>query len=93
MNKAELIEAVTDRSGRSKAQTEDIVNAVLKTISETLERGGNVRLLGLGTFSVVERSAREGRNPANGEILKIPAKKAVRFKAGKALAESVAKTS
>ncbi|MBK8815592.1 MAG: HU family DNA-binding protein [Methylococcaceae bacterium] len=93
MNKAELIEAVSLRSLRSKAQTEDIVNAMLLTISETLERGGNVRLVGFGTFSVVERSAREGRNPVNGQTIKIPARKAVRFKAGKALAESVAKTS
>jgi DNA-binding protein HU-beta len=93
MNKAQLIEAVTRRSQRSKAQTEDIVNAMLKTISETLEQGGSVRLVGFGTFSVGQRSAREGRNPANGEILKIPAKKAVRFKAGKALADSVAKKS
>jgi DNA-binding protein HU-beta len=93
MNKAELIEAVTDRSGRSKAQTEAIVNAMLLTITETLGQGGNVRLVGFGTFSVIQRSAREGRNPVNGEILKIPAKKAVRFKTGKALADSVSKKS
>lgn len=93
MNKAELIEAVTCRSGRSRAQTEDIVNAMLVTVSETLGQGGSIRLVGFGTFSVSQRIAREGRNPANGETIKIPARKAVRFKAGKALTELVAKKS
>lgn len=89
MNKAELIEAVTHRSGRSKAQTEDIVNAMIKIISEILEQGGNVRFAGFGTFRVTQRSVREGRNPTNGEVIKIPARKAVRFKVGKALAVKV----
>lgn len=93
MNKAELIEAIARRSHRSKAQTEDVVNAMMQIMAETLEQGGKVRLLGFGTLSVAQRPAREGRNPANGEPIKIPSRKAVKFKAGKALLELVAKRS
>ena len=75
MNKAELIESIA-----SKAATAVLLNATLEVLSEALARGDNVQLIGFGTFSVSERSARTGRNPQTGKKIKIAAKKVARFK-------------
>lgn len=90
MNKAELIEAVAVRSNATKAQTATMLDGLLEVIQKTLTGGNNVQLVGFGTFSVTERAGREGRNPATGESMTIPAKKVVRFKPGKTLADSAA---
>lgn len=90
MNKAELIEAVAVRSNTTKAQTATMLDGLLEVIQKTLTGGNNVQLVGFGTFSITERAGREGRNPATGESMTIPAKKVVRFKPGKTLADSAA---
>ena len=89
MNKTELIEKVANESNLSKSAAEQMVNSVFSAIAEAMKTGDKVSLLGFGTFSVVERSAREGRNPQSGEAMSIPAKKVVKFKAGSKLTETV----
>jgi DNA-binding protein HU-beta len=90
MNKTQLIDAVAARSQRPKTDTAALLEAVIDVVEETLASGEPVQLVGFGSFSVIERAAREGRNPATGETLAIPAKKIVKFKAGKTLAVAVA---
>lgn len=90
MNKGGLIDAVADKAGLTKAQATDAVNAVFSSIQGALqEKDGKAAFLGFGTFSTSHRASREGRNPATGEKINIPAKNLVKFKAGKALTESV----
>ena len=90
MNKTELIEAIATRSKTTKAQTTAMLNGLLEVIQETMASGNDVQLVGFGTFSVTERAGREGRNPATGETITIPAKKVVKFKPGKALSDAAA---
>lgn len=87
MNKGELIEAVAQEIGESKAVAEKAVNSVLNTIKANVNDG--VNLIGFGTFQVSERAARTGRNPKTGEEIKIEASKTVRFKPGKAFKDSL----
>ena len=89
MNKGDLVDKVAQDCNISKASAEQVLNCVLGTITNAVAAGDKVALIGFGTFSVSERAAREGRNPKNGETIQIPAGKAVRFKAGKKLAEAV----
>jgi len=89
MTKQELIEAVAKKVGTSKAQVGEVLNALLEEIKKTLSKGKEVTLTGFGTFKVVKRKARTGRNPKTGEEIKIPAQKVPRFKPGKALKEAV----
>lgn len=92
MNKAELISAVAGQvEGLTKADAEKAVKAMLESISGELENGNSVTLIGFGTFSVAERSARTAKNPQTGEEMKVPAKTVAKFKPGKALAERVNK--
>ena len=90
MNKAELIDALAAKTGVTKAKTGEVLDALMATVKETLAKQDSVQLIGFGTFSVAERTAREGRNPATGKTIKIPAKKVVKFKVGKAMADAVA---
>jgi len=90
MNKTELIEAIATRSNTTKAQAGTMLNGMLDVLQQTLATGNSVQLVGFGTFSVTERASREGRNPATGKIMTIPAKKVVKFKPGKALSEAAA---
>ncbi|HMY90369.1 MAG: HU family DNA-binding protein [Gammaproteobacteria bacterium] len=90
MNKTELIEAIATRSKTTKAQTTAMLNGLLEVIQETMASGSDVQLVGFGTFSVTERASREGRNPATGVTMTIPAKKVVKFKPGKALSDAAA---
>lgn len=90
MNKTELIEAIATRSNTTKAQAGTMVNEILDVLQQTLAAGNSVQLVGFGTFSVTERASREGRNPATGKTMTIPAKKVVKFKPGKALSEAAA---
>ena len=91
MTKVELIASVAAEAGMSKKDAEKAVNAALAAITEELKNGGKVSLVGFGTFEVRDRAAREGKNPATGETIKIDATKVPAFKAGKALKDAVAK--
>lgn len=92
MNKSELVASIAEKSNLTKKDAEGALNAFMKTVEETLEKGEKVQLVGFGTFEVRDRKAREGRNPRNPEeVIKIPASKAPVFKAGKSLKETVNK--
>lgn len=90
MTKPEFIAAVANSAGSTKAETERVVNAALETIQGALAKGDSVQFVGFGTFEVKTRSAREGINPRTKQKIKIAAKKAVSFKAGKKLKDTVA---
>lgn len=89
MNKSELVGAVAEKSGFTKKDTEKVVNAVFESITNALARGDKVQVIGFGTFDVRARKAREGRNPATGEPIQIPAVNVPVFKPGKALKDIV----
>lgn len=89
MNKSELVDLVAEKAGMSKKDGEKAVKAVLESITDSLARGDKVQLVGFGTFEVRHRKAREGRNPATGEKIKIKALKVPAFKPGKALKDKV----
>jgi DNA-binding protein HU-beta len=89
VNKNDLIATVANDTGLSKAEATRSVDSVLNSITKALTGGGEVRLVGFGTFSVVQRKASQGRNPRTGEKIQIPASKQPKFKAGKALKEVV----
>jgi len=89
MNKAELIEEVRTETGLTKKVSREAVDAVISAITDCLSREEKVTLVGFGTFQVMERKARKGRNPRTGEGIQIPAKMIPKFKAGKSLREVV----
>lgn len=89
MNKAELIEQVATQAGISKAQANAAMDAFTTAVSGALRGGDRVTLVGFGTFSVSERSARNGRNPQTGEVIKIKARKVPKFKAGKEFSDGI----
>lgn len=89
MNKNELIAAVADQAGLTKADASKAVEAVFDTVTAALKKGDDVRLVGFGTFSVSNRKASVGRNPRNGEPMNIPASTQPKFKAGKGLKDAV----
>jgi|TARA_R110002050_G_scaffold85747_9_gene182929 DNA-binding protein HU-beta len=90
MNKQELVSAMAEKSGLTKADSDKLLKAFEETLKETLGKGESIQLIGFGTFSVSERSARTGRNPQTGKEIQIAAKKVVKFKAGKALDQTIA---
>ena len=89
MNKSELIDKIAAAAGLSKADAKKALDATTGAIKEALAAGGKVQLVGFGTFSVAERPAREGINPATKAKIKIAAKKVAKFKAGAELADAV----
>lgn len=89
MNKAELVNAVSDKAGITKAQAAAALDTALGAIANALKGGDKVTLVGFGTFSVSMRAARTGRNPRDNKPIKIAAKKVAKFKAGKALSDTV----
>ena len=89
VNKNDLITIVSSKTDLSKADAAAAVDGVFDAISEALTGGGEVRLVGFGTFSITNRRATEGRNPRTGEKIQIPASKQPKFKAGKGLKEAV----
>ena len=91
MNKTELIAAIAAKTGETKKDAEATLNAFVNVVSETLQKGDKVQLVGFGSFEVRKRAARKGRNPQTKEEIKIPASKAPVFKAGKALKDLVNK--
>ena len=91
MNKNELVTAMAEKSGLAKKDAEAVLNACTTVITDALKSGDSVQLIGFGTFEVRDRAAREGKNPATGAPISIPATKVPAFKAGKALKDAVAK--
>ena len=91
MNKAELVTAVAKKTGLSKKETEQAVNATFEAITETLVAGEKVQLVGFGAFETKTRGERMGRNPQTKEEIKIAATRVASFKVGKALKDAVAK--
>jgi DNA-binding protein HU-beta len=89
MNKAELIEAMASNANLTKADAKRALDAFIDTTSGALKKGDRVALVGFGSFSVSQRSARKGRNPQTGKEITISAKKVVRFKAGSELSGKV----
>ena len=89
MTKTELVAKIASEAGITKSQAEKAVDGFVSAVFDALAVGDKITLVGLGTFSVVARSQREGRNPRTGAKIKIPASKAVKFKAGKTLSEKI----
>ena len=87
MNKTELVAAMAEQSGLSKKDAEKALKAFTDVVAEQLKKEDKIQLV--GTFEVSKRAAREGRNPQSGEVMNIPASKAPKFKAGKALKDMV----
>lgn len=85
MNKAELVSAVAEKAGLTKVQATEALNAFMEVTADTLKKGDKIALVGFGTFSVAERAERKARNPQTGKEMVVPAKKVVKFKAGKDL--------
>ena len=91
MNKSELVSAIAAKTELSKKDAEKSLKAFIDVVTDELAAGGKIQLVGFGTYEVSERAARTGRNPQTGNEMKIPASKAPRFKAGKALKDAVNK--
>ena len=89
MNKSDLVDAIAESAGLSKADAGRALDAVVDTVTGALKSGDAVSLVGFGTFSVRDRAARTGRNPRTGETIQIKASKNPAFKAGKALKDAV----
>ncbi len=89
MNKAELVAAIAEKSGLSKASAKKALDAFLETVTDALSKGDRVSLVGFGTWKVSQRKERKGRNPRTKEVITIPAKKVVKFSAGANLAKVV----
>ncbi len=89
MNKAEMVNAISDKAGITKAQAAAALDTMIGSIGSALRAGDKVTLVGFGTFSVVSRGARTGRNPRDNKPIKIAAKKVAKFKPGKKLADDV----
>ena len=91
MNKSELVAAIAEKAEMSKKDAEKALRAFEEVVTAALAANDKVQLVGFGTFDVAERAAREGRNPQTGKAMPIPASKAPRFKAGKALKDAINK--
>lgn len=89
MNKSEMVEAIAKQADLPKTKAEAALKAFIETTKKTLKKGGEVQLIGFGTFFVAKRSARTGRNPQTGEAIKIKASKLPKFKPGKAFKDAL----
>ena len=89
MNKSDLIDAMAEDAGVTKAAAKKALESFLGNVQGSLKNGNRVSLVGFGSWSVTRRAAREGRNPQTGKTIKIAAKNVVKFKAGSALQTSV----
>ncbi|GAB4266698.1 MAG: HU family DNA-binding protein [Deferrisomatales bacterium] len=90
MTKAELIEVMAEKANTSKAAAKRFLDCFTETVTESLQEGDKVTLVGFGTFSVSERKGRKGRNPRTGEEIDIPGGKSPKFKAGKGMKDKLA---
>ena len=91
MNKQELITEIASHSGLTKADAERALDATVSAITKSLKTGGDVRLVGFGTFTTAQRAKTEGRNPRTGQKITIPATRLAKFRVGKQLKDAVAK--
>ena len=91
MNRTELADAIAKKADLSKKDADAALKAFIDTVEAQLKKGDKIQLVGFGTFEVTKRAARTGKNPQTGEAIKIPASKARKFKAGKALKDLVNK--
>lgn len=89
MQKADIVAQVAEATGTTKTVATKAVDAVFMAIEDALKSGGDVRLLGFGTFSVADRPARQGKNPRTGAVIEIAASKQLKFTAGKALKDAL----
>jgi len=89
MTKSELIDAIAEKAGLSKADASKALSATLESVTDAPKAGEKVALIGFGTFGVSLRAARTGKNPQTGEAIAIPASKAAKFKAGQKLKDAV----
>jgi len=87
MNRKELVDAIASKTKKSRKESDAFLNAFLNSVKGELKKGGSVSLVGFGSFKVVHRPARDARNPRTGAKIKIPARKAPVFRAGKGLKE------
>ena len=89
MNKTELVDAIAAKVDLPKAKVDETLKAFMEVTKKTLKKGGEVQLIGFGTFCVAKRAARKGRNPATGEAIKIKASKLPKFKPGKGFKDAI----
>ncbi len=89
MNKADLVEKIAEITKMPKTQSEAVLDATMQAIQKALSKGDDVKLVGFGTFSILNRKSRPGRNPKTGQTVIIPSQKVPRFRPGKDLRESV----
>ena len=89
MNKADLVNSISEKTGLTKSKTNEVVDAFVSSITESLKNGEKVTLVGFGTFATTKKEARKGRNPKTGESIDIPSKTVAKFKAGSELSKSV----
>ena len=91
MNKTELVAAIAENAGLTKKDADKALKAFIDVTTGALKKGDKIALVGFGTFEVVKRGARTGRNPQTKKAIKIPASKAPKFRAGKGLKDAVNK--
>ncbi len=89
MNKADLINSISKKTGLSKSKTNEVIDAFVESVTDSLKKGEKVTLVNFGTFNISERNSRSGRNPKTGENIEIPAKRVARFKVGAGLAKNI----
>ena len=89
MNRSELITEMSTKAEMTKLDTEKVLKAFIDTVTETLAKGEKIQLVGFGTFEVVERASRTGRNPQTSEEILIPASKAPKLKFGKSVKDAI----
>ena len=89
MNKQELIAAIAEKAELERDDAKKALTAFIEVVGDELKQGEKIQIIGFGTFEVSERAAREGRNPQTGEAMEIKASKNPKFKAGKALKDSL----
>jgi DNA-binding protein HU-beta len=89
MNRQELVDSMAAKANITKKDADAALKGFMESVQEALKNGDKVQLVGFGTFEVAERAAREGKNPQTGEVIKIKASKAPKFKAGKALKDAL----
>ena len=89
MNKSDLVNSIAEKTGLSKTKSNDVIDAFVSAVTESLSKGEKVTLVGFGTFDTITRQSRRGRNPKTGAELVIPEKKVARFKAGTGLSNVV----
>ncbi|MGM0628902.1 MAG: HU family DNA-binding protein [Patescibacteria group bacterium] len=89
MNKQGLVEVVHEKLGGTKVQAEEVVETLISTVTDSLKKGEDVSIAGLGIFSTKERQARQARNPRTGETIDVPAMKVPKFKPAKGLKDAV----